>query len=263
MGGRYTAQEPVRVERWRDVPGYVGKYHASTEGNIQRKLPNGTMAPVTIYDNRGYRKNYCTMILTRPDGRWQERPVLRVVAETWFPAAQDRRAAQRNGLKSDNSVWNVALMTRKAIGQHYARAHAVIRHRSSDSKRLDGLNPHGAIFDEIHEYRDFKLLNIIKKKTVKRDQPLIMYITTMGSVLDGPRLLLRPVHRRAAGTSRPRRFRQNVRLHRRDGRHRRHRGFPPVDQGESLHRLHIEAGNTGGGLEALQADPQRAGQLYL
>ena len=71
-------------------------------------------------------------------------------------------------------------------GVYYDKAHAVIRHRSSDSKRLDGLNPHGAIFDEIHEYRDFKLLNIIKKKTVKRKQPLIMYITTMGNVLDGP-----------------------------------------------------------------------------
>ena len=71
-------------------------------------------------------------------------------------------------------------------GVYYDKANAVIRHRSSDSKRLDGLNPHGAIFDEIHEYRDFKLLNIIKKKTVKRDQPLIMYITTMGNVLDGP-----------------------------------------------------------------------------
>ena len=71
-------------------------------------------------------------------------------------------------------------------GVYYDRANATIRHRSSDSKRLDGLNPHGAIFDEIHEYRDFKLLIIIKKKTVKRTQPLIMYITTMGNVLDGP-----------------------------------------------------------------------------
>ena len=56
----------------------------------------------------------------------------------------------------------------------------------SDSTKLDGLNPHGAIFDEIHEYRDFKLLNIFKRKTVKRKQPLVIYITTMGNVIDGP-----------------------------------------------------------------------------
>ena len=71
-------------------------------------------------------------------------------------------------------------------GVYYDKMHATIKHRSSDSQRLDGLNPHMAIFDEIHEYRDFKLLNIIKRKTVKRRQPLILYITTMGTVLDGP-----------------------------------------------------------------------------
>ena len=63
---------------------------------------------------------------------------------------------------------------------------ASIKARASDSKRLDGLNPHMAIFDEIHEYRDFKLTNIIKRKVVKRSQPLIIYITTMGNVIDGP-----------------------------------------------------------------------------
>ena len=71
-------------------------------------------------------------------------------------------------------------------GVYYDKMNARIMHRSSDSKRLDGLNPHGAIFDEIHEYRDFKLLNIFKRKTVKRTQPLVIYITTMGNVIDGP-----------------------------------------------------------------------------
>ena len=71
-------------------------------------------------------------------------------------------------------------------GVYYDRMLATIKSRSSDSKRLDGLNPHLAIFDEIHEYRDFKLIDVIKRKTPKRTQPLILYITTMGSVLDGP-----------------------------------------------------------------------------
>lgn len=61
-----------------------------------------------------------------------------------------------------------------------------IKSRSSDSKRLDGLNPHIAIFDEIHEYREFKLIDIIRRKIVKRRQPMVIYITTMGYVNDGP-----------------------------------------------------------------------------
>lgn len=71
-------------------------------------------------------------------------------------------------------------------GVYYDRMNATIRARASDSKKLDGLNPHLAIFDEIHEYRDFKLVNTIARKTVKRTQPLILYITTMGTVIDGP-----------------------------------------------------------------------------
>ena len=69
---------------------------------------------------------------------------------------------------------------------HFDRANATIQHRASDSRKLDGLNPHGGIFDEIHEMRDFKLINVIKRGMNKRRQPLALYITTMGSVLDGP-----------------------------------------------------------------------------
>lgn len=57
---------------------------------------------------------------------------------------------------------------------------------ASDSKNLDGRNVHMGVFDEIHEYRDYKLINVIKGKTKKRKQPLIMYITTLGTVIDGP-----------------------------------------------------------------------------
>ena len=71
-------------------------------------------------------------------------------------------------------------------GVYYDKMAASIKTRSSDSEKLDGLNPYGAIFDEIHEYKNFKLLNIIKRKTVKRRQPLVIYITTMGEVIDGP-----------------------------------------------------------------------------
>lgn len=71
-------------------------------------------------------------------------------------------------------------------GVYYDAMAASIKSRASDSRRLDGLNPHMAIFDEIHEYVNFDLLNIIKRKVVKRRQPIVWYITTMGNVIDGP-----------------------------------------------------------------------------
>lgn len=71
-------------------------------------------------------------------------------------------------------------------GVFYDKTRSLIRNRASDSKKLDGLNPHMAIFDEIHEFRDFKLINILRRKMVKRPQPIAWYITTMGNVTDGP-----------------------------------------------------------------------------
>lgn len=57
---------------------------------------------------------------------------------------------------------------------------------ASDSRNLDGRNVHMAVFDEIHEFRDYKLINVIKGKTKKRKQPMVIYITTLGNVIDGP-----------------------------------------------------------------------------
>ena len=70
-------------------------------------------------------------------------------------------------------------------GVYYDGMQATIKSRSSDSRKLDGLNPHLAIFDEIHEYKEFKLINVIRRGMKKRRQPLTIYITTMGTVLDG------------------------------------------------------------------------------
>lgn len=57
---------------------------------------------------------------------------------------------------------------------------------ASDSKNLDGRNVHIAVFDEIHEFKDYTLINVMKGKLKKRKQPLIIYITTLGTVIDGP-----------------------------------------------------------------------------
>lgn len=71
-------------------------------------------------------------------------------------------------------------------GIYYEKTNSKFQPLASDSRNLDGRNVHMAVFDEIHEYRDYKLLNVIKGKTKKRKQPLIIYITTMGTVIDGP-----------------------------------------------------------------------------
>jgi phage terminase large subunit-like protein len=69
---------------------------------------------------------------------------------------------------------------------HFDKTFSKIEPQASDSEKLDGLNCHLGIFDEIHEYKDYKLINVIKNSTGAREQPLLLYITTAGYQLDGP-----------------------------------------------------------------------------
>lgn len=69
---------------------------------------------------------------------------------------------------------------------HYDKTFSKIEPQASDSEKLDGLNTHIGIFDEIHEYKDYKLINVIKNSRGSREQPMLIYITTAGYQLDGP-----------------------------------------------------------------------------
>ena len=71
-------------------------------------------------------------------------------------------------------------------GIYFDKTNSKIQPLASDSRNMDGRNVHLAIFDEIHEYVDYKLINVIKGKTQKRRQPTTIYITTLGTVIDGP-----------------------------------------------------------------------------
>lgn len=68
----------------------------------------------------------------------------------------------------------------------YPKTNSKIEHRASDSEKLDGLSTHLGVFDEIHEFKDYKLINVIKNSRGARKQPLIIYITTAGYQLNGP-----------------------------------------------------------------------------
>jgi phage terminase large subunit-like protein len=51
---------------------------------------------------------------------------------------------------------------------------------ASDSEKLDGLNPHCAILDELHEWPDRALWDVIEDAFGARSQPLMFVITTAG-----------------------------------------------------------------------------------
>lgn len=71
-------------------------------------------------------------------------------------------------------------------GIYFDRANSKIQALASDPTTLDGKNVHLAIFDEVQDYRDYKFISRLKKKIIKRRQPLIIYISTFGNIIDGP-----------------------------------------------------------------------------
>lgn len=68
----------------------------------------------------------------------------------------------------------------------YPKTGGKIMAMSAEKSNKDGENVHFAVFDEIHEYQDYSLINVMKNSRGTRTQPLIVYITTAGYVLDGP-----------------------------------------------------------------------------
>ncbi|MCT3427751.1 terminase large subunit [Limosilactobacillus fermentum] len=68
----------------------------------------------------------------------------------------------------------------------YPKTGGKITAMSAEKSNKDGENVHFAVFDEIHEYQDYGLINVMKNSRGARTQPLIVYITTAGYVLDGP-----------------------------------------------------------------------------
>ena len=71
-------------------------------------------------------------------------------------------------------------------GIYFDQTNGLFEARSSESKTLDGLNVHLGIFDEVQDFQDYSLINRIKAKGKKRRQPLFLFISTLGTVIDGP-----------------------------------------------------------------------------
>ena len=71
-------------------------------------------------------------------------------------------------------------------GIYFDKTNSWIKALATDSKNLDGLNVHLAIYDEAQDYEDYLLINRIEPKKKKRSQPMSIIITTLGTVIDGP-----------------------------------------------------------------------------
>lgn len=59
---------------------------------------------------------------------------------------------------------------------------AVFKPLGRDSDTLDGLNVHGALFDEVHAWKDQNLYDVVVDGTSSRDNPIVFTTSTAGTV---------------------------------------------------------------------------------
>ena len=108
------------TERWRDIPGFDGVYQASTEGRIRRYWPkSGRYTMLTPYAKKMRKtanRKALRVKMKSPDGRWVERPLLKLVAETFIGIPEGMVAIHRNGDREDNAVNNIAIMPQRDVG---------------------------------------------------------------------------------------------------------------------------------------------------
>ena len=109
-------------ECWRDVPGYDGKYQASTHGRVRRVDGRGRYLLLKPYTRKsGKNKRPQKIWLNAPDGRRKERAVLSIVAATWCPPPSGWVVVHRDGLFADNSVMNIRYVKRERLPVIYAK----------------------------------------------------------------------------------------------------------------------------------------------
>ena len=68
----------------------------------------------------------------------------------------------------------------------HKKSNSTIQALSAERSNKDGYNTHFAVFDEIHEYKTYDLIEVMRRSMGAREQPLTIYISTAGYVLDGP-----------------------------------------------------------------------------
>jgi len=92
------------------------------------------------------------------------------------------RAAKEMSTRSQSVKSHLTYRTKNIIHRDSA---STFRPLGSDSDTQDGLNPHFAIFDELHAWKNKGLWTVIEEGMGARSQPLIMVITTAGNNVHG------------------------------------------------------------------------------
>lgn len=94
--------------------------------------------------------------------------------------------SHRQGIEAVNMVKQLpelrAVLKKRRNDLYFSATASFFEALVSDSNTLDGLNSHAVIIDELHAIKDRNLYEVMKQSTSSRRQPLVVMITTAGTV---------------------------------------------------------------------------------
>lgn len=121
------------VEVWKDVPGYDGKYQATTEGVCRGRYRSGRIRILKPYYRkvRGGRKKRLVVKLIDNEGKGKEVPLIQLMAKTFLgPVPDGHIPYHKNGCEADNYIQNIAYISRVEAGKIFgprARRKSVVK----------------------------------------------------------------------------------------------------------------------------------------
>lgn len=112
------------MEKWKPIPGFEDLYSASTHGRVMRTGKGGAAQPGKIISAQTDPQGYIRLNLCRNYERHSVK-VHRVIASTFLgPIPAGWTVNHKNGVKSDNRVENLEIVTR---GKNISHAFQVIK----------------------------------------------------------------------------------------------------------------------------------------
>lgn len=147
------------VERWKDIPGFGGKYQVSTEGNFRRILRSGKIRNIRAFRKKTSKNGKLVVKLTRDGEKGREEVAAQMVAITFLgPIPENAVVYHKNQLQTDINVNNLAYITKKELGK--------MTGASSNRKAVVKLDASGQIVDVYSSAREAGKKNFLSRQTV-------------------------------------------------------------------------------------------------
>lgn len=139
---------------WRDIRGYEGKYQCNYKGQIRHIYPSGKTREI-----QGYWKHKIFVCKLTLNGKSKEATISRVIAQTFLGDIPEKHfVVHKNGVRADNHVNNLVIMTRSEAGKYYGA--------SARRRPVARLDKNGEIIDVYRSARQAAAKNYISRQAV-------------------------------------------------------------------------------------------------